>query len=107
VLGAPAPPYPYTTALAAIALAAPGEPHALDRDLAILSGFLAAPLGPFDLAWITLALDACGADPTPARARLVAALEEPSPWEENVHALALAALAAGATGARNPFRFPA
>jgi hypothetical protein len=108
VLGAPAPPYPYTTALAALALATPGEPRALERDLAVLSRFLDAPLGSFDLAWIVLALDACGVDPSPARGRLAAALAEPGVWEENVHALALATLAAlSATEGRNPFRLPA
>lgn len=107
VFGAPAPPYPHTTALAAIALASPAEPRALDRDLARLARFLDAPLGTFDLAWIALALDACGVDPGPARARLATALAGPWAWEENVHALALAALASGATGAPNPFRLAA
>jgi hypothetical protein len=105
VLGAAAPPYPYTTAIAAIALHDSAAPRALERDLAVLSGFLGVPLGPFDLAWIVLALDACGLDPAPARQRLAAALAEPSSWEENVHALALAALASTlAAGASNPFR---
>jgi hypothetical protein len=108
VLGAAAPPYPYTTAIAAIALNDPAEPRALERDLAVLSRFLETPLGTFDLAWIVLALDACGLDPTPAQQRLVTALKEPSSWEEHVHALALAALASSlATGAKNPFRLAA
>jgi hypothetical protein len=107
VLGAAAPPYPYTTALATIALHAPASPRALAPDLEVLAGFLDSPLDVYDLAWIVLALDACEADTAPARQRLAAALVEPSSWEEQVHALALATMASAlTTGARNPFRLP-
>jgi hypothetical protein len=103
VLDAPIPPYPHTTALAAIALAGRVPAAALARDLDVLTAFLPEPLGVFDLAWIALALDACGRDGRSMLARLPEAVDA-SPWEENVHALALALLATRLATGTNPFR---
>jgi hypothetical protein len=97
-------PYPYTTAVALAALAPSTDIH-LVRDLDVLSGFLALPLGAFDLAWIAIALDACGRDPGPALARLHALPEDV--WRERVHALGLAAVAAALPRGTNPFRLGA
>jgi hypothetical protein len=97
-------PYPYTTAVALAALAPSNDAH-LARDVDVLSGFLALPLGAFDLAWTAIALDACGRDPRPALARLDALPE--GVWREGVHALGLAAVAAALPGGTNPFRVPA
>jgi hypothetical protein len=103
ILGAPISPFPQTTALAVSALAGSGAPRALDADLDILMRFLDEPLGAFDLAVIALALDACDRDPAPALARLASVLEDGWTSGENVHALALAALAVQLPDAVNPF----
>jgi hypothetical protein len=103
ILDAPITPYPQTTALAVSALAGSTGPRTLDGDVAVLLRFLEEPLGAFDLATIAVALDACDRDPAPALMRLAAVLEAGSTSEENVHALALAALAAQLPGGTNPF----
>jgi hypothetical protein len=103
VLGAPVSPFPQTTALAVSALADSGVSRALDRDLDVLAGFLAEPLGAFDLASIALALDACDRDPAPALVRLGDVLDGGWTSEQSVHALALVALAAQLPGGTNPF----
>jgi hypothetical protein len=103
ILDAPISPFPQTTALAVSALAGSGAPRALDGDLDVLVRFLEEPLGAFDLATIALALDACDRDPAPALARLGKALDGGWPSGENVHALALAALAVQLPGGMNPF----
>lgn len=97
-------PYPYTTAVALVALAPAGDAE-IAPDVAVLSGFLALPLGAFDLAWIAIALATCGRDPAPALARLDAV--DPGVWRERGHALALAAVAAALPSGANPFRVPA
>jgi len=99
------PPYPYTTAQALVALATPGTTTmTIERDFEVLMSFLHEPLGIFDLAWIAIALDANGRDPGPVLARLAAAPQDHGGWEENVHALAIAALARTLPKGRNPFR---
>jgi len=103
ILGASIAPFPQTTALAVSALADSDVPHALDRDLDVLTAFLEEPLGSFDLAAIALALDVCGRDPAPALTRLADAVDAGWTCEESVHALALAALAAQLPGGTNPF----
>jgi hypothetical protein len=97
-------PYPYTTAVALAALAPSGDDR-LAPDLDVLTSFLALPLGAFDLAWIAIALDACGRDSQPALARLDALRE--GVWREGVHALGLAAVAAALPRGTSPFRVPA
>lgn len=103
ILGATIAPFPQTTALALTALADRAAPQTLDRDLDVLMAFLAEPLGPLDLSTIAIALDACGRDPAPALASLGAVVEAGWVCEESVHALALAALAAGLPRGNNPF----
>jgi hypothetical protein len=107
VLDTPLPPFPQTTAVAAVALAAVAAPGGLDRDLGVLAGFLAEPLGVFDLAWAAIALDACGRDPAAALGRLAHALDGLDVWQEHVHAVALATVAAALPRGTNPFRVPA
>ncbi|HZP41020.1 MAG TPA: prenyltransferase/squalene oxidase repeat-containing protein [Candidatus Binatia bacterium] len=102
------PPYPNTTALGLIALATPGaRSKTTERDLAVLLGFLREPLGLFDLAWAALALDANGCDPAPFLGRLGTAERSDGGWRENVHAVALAALARALPKGHNPFRLEA
>jgi hypothetical protein len=103
ILGATIAPVPQTTALAITALADRAAPRTLDRDLDVLTSFLEEPLGPFDLAAIAIALDACGRDPAPALGRLGAVVDGGWVCEESVHALALAALAADLPAGANPF----
>jgi squalene cyclase len=99
------PPYPNTTAQALIALATPGRTSkTMERDLGVLGMFLQEPLGTFDLAWGALAFDACGRDPAPFLTRLREIAHTDGAWRENVHALALAALASATAKGHNPFR---
>jgi hypothetical protein len=103
ILGTSVAPFPQTTALAVSALADAAAPRALDRDLDVLAAFLEKPLGPFDLSFTAIALDACGRDCTPALTRLADAVDGGWTGDESVHALALAALAAQLPGGANPF----
>jgi hypothetical protein len=95
-------PYPFTTALATLALVGTTPPKARAADFDVLRGFADEPLGVFDLAWIAIALDAGGRNPGAAIRRLADA--PPGVWHENVHALALATLARALPAGPNPFR---